>query len=260
MNNYEKNILKPYLLPANAGRTSFRSFETKTHDGWILFPYKVEQGKAKTIPEITLKSEFPKAYEYLHHFKHELEKRRLNSHSKDWYRFGRSQSLTRIENTSKIIVGVLFKQERYIYDPNSMYFQTGDTAGYVGIKIRENSPYSIFYILGLLNHSALEWIATKKASSFIRNYIAHGQTLLRELPIRKINFGNKEERETHDKIVEIVCDLIKLHKELKSAQTQRDQTKLNNEIKEKRKELDNTVNSLYGITKLIKYVEIPNTH
>jgi len=255
--NVEKDILKPYLLPANQQRNSFKSFETKIHDGWVLFPYDVKNGKAKTIPEQIFKKRFPNAYKYLSHFKTELKKRDLDDHSNDWYRFGRSQALTKIENQPKIIVGVLFKEERYIYDKNDMYFQTGDTAGYVGIKMREKSKYSIFYILGLLNHRALEWISSKKASVFDRDYIAHGQTLLRDLPIREIDFSKSSERKVHDKIVKIVKEIIELHKKKEKAKTDRELKTFEKNIILKRTELDKTINSLYGIDNLIKYAEIP---
>ena len=253
----EKDILKPYLLPANRGKNSFKSFETITNDGWVIFPYEIKYGKAKTIPENTLKQKFPNAYNYFNTFKIDLAKRNLDDHSKDWYRFGRSQALTSIENQPKIIVGVLFKEERYIYDESDIYFQTGDTAGYVGIKMRKNSKYSSFYILGLLNHSALEWIASKKASTFERNYIAHGQTLLRELPIRKIDFTNPDEQKIHDQIVQIVKEIIELHKTKKSTVTHRDQILVVKKILEKRVELDKVINSLYDVEDLMKYAEVP---
>lgn len=251
----EKKILKPYLLPANRGKTSFRSFETKNHDGWLVFPYEVRNGKAKTIPKKTFKKNYPNAYNYLLDYKKELKERSLDDHSKEWYRFGRSQSLTRIENQPKIIVGVLFKEERYIYDKSNMYFQTGDTAGYVGIKMRKNSPYSIFYVLALLNHKALEWVSTKTASVFERDYIAHGQTLLRDLPIRKINFNNSKEKSKHDQIVQIVKEIIKLYNGLKLAKTDREKKKTVKSIAQKRNDLDKKINSLYEIKKLIKYVD-----
>ena len=253
----EKGILKPYLLPANLQReASFKSFETKTPDGWIIFPYAVVNGKAKTIPESTLKSKFPNAWAYLVDFKDTLSKRNLDDHSTDWYRFGRSQSLTRIENQPKIIVGVLFKEERYIYDESDMYFQTGDTAGYVGIKLRENSPYSIYYVLGLLNHRALEWVSSKMASVFQRDYIAHGQTLLRELPVKKIDFQNTSEKTKHDEIAKLVQDLIELHKNLKQTKTPRNEQKIVDEINTTRVSLEKTINALYDIQSLIKYADL----
>ena len=252
----EKGILKPYLLRANLQHgASFKSFETKTPDGWIIFPYEVVDGKAKTIPESTLKSKFPNAWSYLNDFKDALAKRDLDEHSTDWYRFGRSQSLTRIENQPKIIVGVLFKEERYIYDESNMYYQTGDTAGYVGIKMRDNSLYSVYYVLGLLNHKALEWVSSKMASVFQRDYIAHGQTLLRELPIKKIDFQNMTEKAKHDQIAKIVQDLIETYKKLKQSKTTRNEQGILDEIKTKRITLENTINELYDIQSLIKYAD-----
>jgi len=252
----EKNILKPYLLPGNAGVTTFRSFQTKEHDGWLVFPYCVQSGRAKTIPETDLRKKYPHAYEYLSYYKSDLSKRDLDAHSSDWYRFGRSQSLTRIENQPKILVGVLFKEERYVYDENNMYFQTGDTAGYVGIKMRENSQYSIFYVMGLLNHKSLEWVSSKMASVFEGDYIAHGQTLLRDLPIRKIDFSVKKEKDMHDEISGIVQDLLTLHTELKNLKTDRDISLKQKEIKDERDLLDKKINSLCGIETLIKYADL----
>ena len=122
--------------------------------------------------------------------------------------------------------------------------------------MRKNSPYSIYYVLSLLNHKVLEWISTKTASVFERDYIAHGQTLLRDLPIRKINFKDSKERSAHDRIVKIVEEIIKLHKELKLAKTDREKKKTVKSIKQKRNNLDGKINSLYGIENLIKYAEI----
>lgn len=253
----EKDILKSYLLPANSGKNSFKSFETITNHGWIIFPYEVKEGKAKTIPENTFKQKFPNAYHYLSAFKLDLSKRDLDKHSTDWYMFGRGHALTKIENQPKIIVGVLFKGERYIYDENNLYFQTGGTAGYVGIKMRKNSKYSIFYILGLLNHPALEWVSSKKASTFVNNHIAHGELLLKELPIRKIDFSNPDEQKIHDQVVLFVKEIIEHHKTKKDAVTERDHSLILKQISEKRIELDKVINSLYDIDNLMKYVEVP---
>ncbi|MCH7646986.1 MAG: hypothetical protein IIA83_00045 [Thaumarchaeota archaeon] len=253
----EKTILKPYLLRGNRGFTTFKSFETKKADGWIIFPYVVKDAKSEIISKSELKSKFPKAWKYLNSFKQELSTRDLRGNSTDWYRFGRGSAPT--AESPKIIAGVLFKEERYIYDTNKIYFQTGDTAGYVGIKIREKSPYSIFYILGILNHIVLEWTASKMASTFEGNYIAHGQTLLRDLPIKKINFKDKKEKKQHDEIVKLVKDLINLHKNLKQAKTPRNEQKILNDISSKRTTLEKTINALYDIQSLIKYAEINET-
>lgn len=251
----EKKILKPYLLPGNRGYTTFKSFETKEHDGWVIFPYEVSNGKAKTIPDSTLKSKFPNTWTYLNHFKPELAKRDLDPHSTDWYRFGRGTALTKIENQPKIIVGVLFKEERYIYDDKNMYYQSGGTAGYVGIRMQPNSSYSIFYIIGLLNHKATEWIASKMASKFVRDYIEHGQALLRDLPIKKIDFTNSTEKRKHDDIVKLVKDIITLHKNLKLVKTPRTEKQITDDIASKRNTLEITINALYGIDSLIKYAD-----
>ena len=137
-----------------------------------------------------------------------------------------------------------------------MYFQAGGTAGYVGIKTRENSEYSIFYILGILNHKALEWVASKMASKFEGDYIAHGGSLLRDLPIKKIDFHDPKQKAKHDKIAETVKKIIQLHKDLKKAKTPRERTKITEDIKTKRGELEGTIDELYEIKSLIKYADL----
>ena len=241
--NIEKNILKPYLLPANRGGTSFRTFETKENDGWVIFPY--EDGDI--IPEDELERDYPNTFEYLSDNRVLLDKVDRRTGSPEWYGFGRTQALTKIENQPKIICGVLFKEERYIYDNTNMYFQTGDTAGYVGIRMI-NQSYNIFYVLGLLNHPILEWVSSKIASSFVGNYIAHGQTVLNKLPIKKIDFEKPEMKKIHDDIVTIVTKLIELHRELKEAVDDRKIGQKKDEIKTEREELENKIYSLYDVT------------
>ena len=94
------------------------------------------------------------------------------------------------------------------------------------------------------------------ASVFQRDYIAHGQTLLRELPVKKIDFQNTSEKTKHDEIAKLVQDLIELHKNLKQTKTPRNEQKIVDEINTTRVSLEKTINALYDIQSLIKYADL----
>lgn len=258
----ERSILKPYL----SDHTKFKSFQTKNANARLIFPYEMVDRKMNLMSETKLIEEYPNTYEYLKAFRFHSENlcpddsrhkclERRDMGNDVWYAFGRVQSLSVFENQSKIIVGVLFQKEPYIYDETSIYFTSGGTAGYCGIKNKDKSKYSLYYIMGLLNSKAIEWVAKQMASMFQGDYVARGTSLLKKLPIKTIDFEKDGEKEKHDEIVEMVQKLIRLHSDLESALTPRDEEDINTNIQSNRDELETKINELYGIVDLIQYAD-----
>ena len=58
----------------------------------------------------------------------------------EWYRYGRSQAITSLNNRDKIIVGVNRKKDNplYLMDKTHYLIASGGTAGYVGISLTVN--------------------------------------------------------------------------------------------------------------------------
>lgn len=111
----------------------------------------------------------------------------------------------------KIIVGVLSVGDKYAIDVHGTLISSGGTAGYCVVAVPETSEYSIYYIQAILNSKYLEWFSALYGEVFRGGYIARGTKVLKNLPIRKIDFGNKKENTLHDKIALSQKELISIH-------------------------------------------------
>ncbi len=110
----------------------------------------------------------------------------------------------------KIVVGVMSAREKYPLDFSKTLHTAGGTAGYCSIYLKNDSPYSIYYIQAILNSKYAEWIIYLRGEVFRGGYIARGTKVLKELPIREINFSKAIDKALHDKIVEIQKELISI--------------------------------------------------
>ena len=133
------------------------------------------------------------AYDYLQKHKTILNnpKRDVKPEPKtkdEWHRYGRHQSLDSCGLPSKIIVGVLSVGDKYAIDVHGTLISSGGTAGYCVVAIPTTSDYSIYYLQAVLNSKYLEWFSALYGEVFRGGYIARGTKVLKNLPIRKIDF------------------------------------------------------------------------
>lgn len=198
----EKDICKPCLYDL-----SFGLFDTVEHNAKMIFPYTIVGGKAEVFTEEYFEQNYPLAWAYLNIFKTTLSKRSINgSKEPKWYQFGRSQSLTRFHNTPKLIWSVLSTKPGYVYDQENLQFTGGGNGPYYSLFT--HSDYSLFYILGILTHPVIEAMVKSGASEFRGAYYSHGKQFIENLPIRRIDFDNPDEKRQHDDIVKTVKQLI----------------------------------------------------
>ena len=69
-----------------------------------------------------------------------------------------------------------------------------------------------------------------------------------QLPIRTIDFNNKEEKEMHDQMVSLVDKMLDLNEKLKKAKTPHDRELIERQIKATDSQIDKLVYELYGLT------------
>ena len=110
----ERAILRPCLhdVPLSA-------YARPAANAWIIFPYDLTTtGKAHLVQPSELAHRFPKCWAYLNARRSDLVDRNIiggATAERQWYQFGRSQSLTKF-NTPKIILPALSLEPRYAYD------------------------------------------------------------------------------------------------------------------------------------------------
>ena len=238
----ETDLLHPLIKGGDSKRYSL----SRTNR-LILFPY-VTQGRSVTelIPESVLKTRYPRTWAYLLDNKSYLENREDGKmRGIRWYSYGRTQALD-VMPIPKIFTPDIAARSSFSLDETGDIFFTGGVAGGYGILVL--SEYSREYILGLLNSRLLEWFIRQSATQMRGGYYSYESRYIRNLPIRPINFSDPTDKARHDKMVELVEQMLSLLKQLALAKTDHDKNLLQRQIDAKDQQIDRLVYELYGLT------------
>ena len=213
----EKQLLKKYYQPTSKNEKNFGSYDPLFSNKYIIFPYD-NQGNLLDLK----KEEYKNGYDYLKDFYDEIVPKQIsgNNNGRDipnstidtWYQYGRVQALTEFNGQEKIIVGVLTNKPKYFLDKNNYVIQSGGTAGYAGIKIKENSEYSLEFLQAYLSHPLVDKYIDIVGSDFEGGFSSRGTNVLNNIPIIKINFNNDVETELYNLIINNINEIFKLNK------------------------------------------------
>ncbi len=257
-NTNEEHFIEDELMhPLCKGSVNIRRYMINDLEKSILFPYTVSDNKAELISAKVFSSKFPNAWEYLQENRNTLEMREHGKwkHEK-WYAFGRNQNLTEM-NQKKILTPSIASFSSFMLDNDEHYFFVGSGGGGGGgygitFPVKERIAYE--YFLGLLNSRLLDFYLKTYSSQFSGGYYAYNKQYIERLPIRIIDFMNKDESAIHDKMVNFVRHMLELHK--RTHKTPFEQERLAREIAATDAQIDRLVYDLYGLTEEeIKIVE-----
>src|SRR5258708_35866004 len=109
---------------------------------------------------------------------------------------------------SKIFTPDIAARASFSLDSVGDAFFTGGVAGGYGILV--SPEYSREYILGLLNSKLLEWFIRQSATQMRGGYYSFESRFIRDLPIRTINFSDSTDKSRHDRVVELVEQMLSL--------------------------------------------------
>jgi hypothetical protein len=132
------------------------------------------------------------------------------------------------------------------YDEDNLYFVNVTTGGF-GLTLRTEN-FGFQYLVGLLNSRLLDWFLKKVSTTFHGGYFAANKQFLVQLPIRLIDFDDKQDRARHDRMVALVEQMLTLHRDLAAANTAHDKTLAERQIAATDKQIDRLVYELYGLT------------
>ncbi|MEH2457793.1 TaqI-like C-terminal specificity domain-containing protein [Nostoc sp.] len=85
------------------------------------------------------------------------------------------------------------------------------------IKIKNNVQESIKYILGLLNSKVLDFYLKNISTTIRGGFFRYFTQFIEQLPIRLIDFSNSQEKNIYNQIIELVEQMLYLHKLTKSS-------------------------------------------
>ncbi|MBT3210342.1 MAG: N-6 DNA methylase [Bacteroidetes bacterium] len=248
----EKILTRPYYK-TSSGDDNLNTYRPFSPNTFVIYPYLKTKEGIQFVEIDKLKSKYPNFFSFLNYYKSKLNnpKRDIKPTPEtpnEWYRFGRHQSLDKCDVPAKIIVGVLAQGNKYAIDYFGALISSGGTAGYCMITLPDDFHYSIYYIQALLNSKYLEWFSALIGEVFRGGYIARGTKVLKKLPIRIIDFGNKKEKAIHDKIASIQKELIDIQGQIdKSKGKNRKLIPLQRQFDSRKNELDQTLNTLFNL-------------
>jgi hypothetical protein len=153
-----------------------------------IFPYEIQgtgARRAVLIPPGRMATEFPGAWAYLLAHRAQLEARALQGAPGDeWYRYGRSQSLTLLDDP-KIIVRVMATVPRYAFDPDGLVAPGGGDGGpyYFMRPLTDQSPEYQRYLIALLSHPIVDAMVVANGRAFRGGYYVHRKQFLQDLPV-----------------------------------------------------------------------------
>lgn len=105
------------------------------------------------------------------------------------------------------------------------------------------------YLLGILNSQLMSFYHRKK---FLDEFKMRFQKILikdcKRFPIRSIDFYNPADKARHERMVQLVEQMLGLQKQLHNAKTGHDQTHLQRQIDATDRQIDKLVYELYGLT------------
>lgn len=185
----EWEVERAICRPALRDRTLLPYDGKPEPDAWAIFPYEIDDSgkrpQAKVIPPDRMEMDFPLAWRYLTAHRGKLEERNVSpSTPETWYRYGRSQSLTKLDE-EKIIIRVLSLVPQYNWDPDGLLVPGGGDGGpYYLLRPRPGSDVPAMFLIALLSHPSIDamvWDASEKV--YRGGYFPHRKAFLEDVPV-----------------------------------------------------------------------------
>ncbi|KLI56217.1 methyltransferase [Brachyspira hyodysenteriae] len=234
----EADILKKFLVGKDIKR-----YANIIPDKWILFPYKLNGDSVVLYTENEIKSQFPKAWEYLKENKKELEIREHGKFKNTWWQYSRPQNLTEFE-CKKISIPYMSDKPQATWDNDCLYHNTKIHS----ISFKEDVKYNPYYILALINSKLFNFYISATGTVFRGWFLVFSPNFINPFPIKELDLDNKQDKEIHDKLVNLVDNIIDLNKKLSSEKNPNTIEMLNTRIQAVDKAIDKIVYSLYNLT------------
>jgi hypothetical protein len=235
----EISIETKYLRPLYKSG-EMKRYNLRENSRFVIFPYR--NGSLIDWNEIVTKA--PKTAEYLKLCREALAKRENGRwNDSHWYCYSRNQALE-IISSSKILTADLNPSANYCFDKSGEACFPGGAAGGYGIVLEEDM---YLYVLGLLNSKAVDYYHKQISTNFRGGWFGYDAKVIRNIPIRSINFSDKQDKARHDKMVKLVEQMLDLQKQLAGAKDDWEAERLQRVISATDKQIDSLVYELYGL-------------
>jgi hypothetical protein len=228
----------------------------------MIFPYElVPKGRgvrARLIQPDEMGRRFPLCKAYLEARRDELDERSVEggpAAEKQFYQFGRSQSLTKF-NGPKIIVQVLTLEARYGFDDLNTLITGGGNGPYYMISSKDNAAVSNAYLMSILNHPLSEAFIRTETSTFRGGYYSHGKQYIEGLPMPIPDVSVRAAIEA------LVVELVDTLDAVAAAGTPHQRDVLQRQADDLRTRIETSVSTVFGLSEedmeIVRAVPIPS--
>jgi type I restriction-modification system DNA methylase subunit/predicted type IV restriction endonuclease len=202
--------------------------------GWT----RVHMGKSRDAWK-TLQSHYPAVARHLSAFETAAKKR--CDKGDYWWELRACDYYSEFPKP-KIVWPEIAKESRFAFD----------ASGYFLNKTCFFSPTNSLYLVGILNSKVI-WFYQKSLCSVLGDVNKGGRLLQQKIyivtiPIRKIDFSNEADKARHDRMVNLVEQMLGLHKQVAKAKGERERTVIQRQIDSTDADIDKLVYELYGLT------------
>jgi hypothetical protein len=238
--------LEPAILRTPLFASDFGRYRFHPHEKWkVIFPYKVEDGKATLMDEAELIKRFPNAYTHLLFRKSELLKRKQFT---EWFGYSAPRNLA-IHELAQICIPLLADRGLFALIPPETRSKICPMAsGGFTVSIAQSVKMRPEYVLGLLNSRLLFWQLGQTSNIFRGGWITCTKQYFGELPIRQIDFSITADKSCHDRMVALVEQMLAAKPQLAEAQSDKDKDFYVNKCGAIDRQIDALVYELYGLT------------
>ena len=168
------------MKPLVSGAEAKRFLEPRTGT-YLLFPYRVDAGRARLLPADEMAAEFPKAWKYLKGFEAELRAREGKKFGDDnWHRMGRTQNLDKQEVPKLMVPRLVARLGCFVDDQGHYYCDNVDVGGVVPNRVDD-----IWFLAGVLNAPVSSTIFDWLSKPFRGDYKSANKQFIAPLPIPK---------------------------------------------------------------------------
>ena len=117
-----------------------------------------------------------------------------------------------------------------------------------GVRLK-NEHLKLAFVLGIINSKFLSFFHSKTSANAFKG--AFPKVLIKDiqnLPVPLIDFSNPTDKARHDQMVQLVEQMLSLHKQLPDTKAGHDQTHIHRQIDATDRQIDRLVYELYGLT------------
>jgi hypothetical protein len=164
----------------------------------------------------------------------------------DWYAYARSQNIGTFLG-DKLLIPYMTTRVRASIDHGQDLFFVNITTGGYGLRAKLGN-HALEYLLGILNSKLANYVVLQMTNRFRGGYFAVNKQALERLPFRSIDFSKRCEESQHNHMIDLVEQMLLLHKELKKARTTQDKTVIQRQIDATDRQIDRLVYELYDLT------------